>query len=70
MTSVTEVFYLGLKVIHTDTKLHLVMEYASGGELFTKLSSQGMMNENDAKIVFAQILSAVQHMVRCYLLLD
>nr|CAB3263809.1 serine/threonine-protein kinase NIM1 [Phallusia mammillata] len=50
------------EVIHTETKLNLVMEYASGGELFTRLSTQGKMPESEAKIVFAQIVSALQHM--------
>ncbi|XP_018667652.2 serine/threonine-protein kinase NIM1 isoform X5 [Ciona intestinalis] len=51
------------EVIHTEKKLFLVMEYASGGELYTKLSTQGKLSEPDSKIVFSQILSAVQHMV-------
>nr|XP_009858540.1 serine/threonine-protein kinase NIM1 isoform X3 [Ciona intestinalis] len=50
------------EVIHTEKKLFLVMEYASGGELYTKLSTQGKLSEPDSKIVFSQILSAVQHM--------
>ena len=40
------------------------MEYASGGELFNKISSIGRIAENEAKVVFAQVISAVQYMVR------
>ncbi|XP_039259012.2 serine/threonine-protein kinase NIM1-like [Styela clava] len=50
------------EVMHTKSKLFLVMEYAGGGELFSRLSSQGKMAESDAKIIFSQILSAVEHM--------
>ena len=40
------------------------MEYAAGGELFTKLSNEGRMTEPEAKFIFAQIVSAVEHMVK------
>ena len=51
------------EVVETLAKLHIVMEYASGGELFTKISNEGKMPENEAKPIFAQVVSAVQHMV-------
>lgn len=52
------------EVVETYSKLHLVMEYVSGGELYQKLTSEGRMKEPDAKSTFAQILSAVKHLVR------
>lgn len=51
------------EVLETPTKLHLVMEYMSGGGLHSRLLSEGKMKESDAKIVFAQLLSAVKHLV-------
>lgn len=39
------------------------MEYMPGGELHSRLQSEGKMKENDAKIIFAQLLSAVMHLV-------
>jgi hypothetical protein len=41
------------------------MEYASGGELFNKITTGGKIAENEAKNLFAQVISAVQFMVSC-----
>ena len=50
--------------------MHLVMEYAGGGELYNYVHEKGKLNEDDTKNLFSQIVSAVSHMVLglCYLL--
>ncbi|XP_028853193.1 serine/threonine-protein kinase NIM1 [Denticeps clupeoides] len=50
------------EVVETLTRLHLVMEYAAGGELYTKITTEGKLSDIDSKIVFSQVLSAVNHM--------
>ena len=49
--------------VETLTRVHLVVEYASGGELYTYVHERGKLSEADAKPLFAQIVSAVAHMV-------
>ncbi|XP_014668207.1 PREDICTED: serine/threonine-protein kinase NIM1-like, partial [Priapulus caudatus] len=50
------------EVVETLSKLYIVMEYASGGELFHKIQAEGKMAEPDAAHLYAQIISAVEHM--------
>ncbi|XP_078280023.1 serine/threonine-protein kinase NIM1-like [Rhinoraja longicauda] len=50
------------EVLESRTRLHLVLEYADGGDLFTKICTQGRLLEHESKFIFIQIVSAVKHM--------
>ena len=56
-----------VKLLYTfkdNSYLYLGLEYAPGGELYTRLTKQGKFVENEAKNIFAQITAAVDHMVK------
>jgi len=46
----------------TAGKLYLILQYASGGELFTCLQKEGMMMEEAAKFYLAEIVLALEHL--------
>ncbi|XP_049807396.1 serine/threonine-protein kinase NIM1 isoform X3 [Schistocerca nitens] len=50
------------EVVETYSRLHLVMEYAGGGELFNKITSAGRIPEEEASPLYAQIVAAVAFM--------
>ncbi|KAH8383160.1 hypothetical protein KR009_007104 [Drosophila setifemur] len=49
------------QVIESERTLYLVMEYASRGELFDHLVKNGRMRERDARVIFRQLVSAIQY---------
>ena len=49
--------------METISGIHIVMEYAHGGELFARLTGEkGAYSEREAKLIFAQIASAIEYM--------
>ncbi|XP_078412459.1 serine/threonine-protein kinase NIM1-like [Cetorhinus maximus] len=50
------------EMLETHSRLYLVLEYADGGDLFTRISTQGRLLEYESKFIFVQIVSAVKHM--------
>ncbi|KVH92245.1 serine/threonine-protein kinase SAPK2-like [Cynara cardunculus var. scolymus] len=49
------------EVLLTETHLAIVMEYASGGELFDRISSAGRFSEDEARFFFQQLISGVRY---------
>ncbi|XP_068191698.1 serine/threonine-protein kinase NIM1 isoform X1 [Antennarius striatus] len=50
------------EVVEMPSRLYLVLEYAGGGDLHSKICNEGKMSDSASKITFAQILSAFKYM--------
>ncbi|KAG9448536.1 hypothetical protein H6P81_008501 [Aristolochia fimbriata] len=49
------------EVMASKTKIYFVLEYVTGGELFSKVAKQGKLNEEDARKFFQQLINAVDY---------
>ncbi|XP_025091698.1 ribosomal protein S6 kinase beta-2-like isoform X2 [Pomacea canaliculata] len=63
LEAVKHPFIVELKyAFQTDGKLYLILEYLPGGELFTRLETEGMLMEDDACFYIAEIVLAIEHL--------
>ena len=49
-------------VIETESHCFIVMEYASGGDLFDYVMDNGVLDEVRASAIFTQIINAVEYL--------
>ncbi|KAF0909160.1 hypothetical protein E2562_032209, partial [Oryza meyeriana var. granulata] len=49
------------EVMASKTKIYIVMELVTGGELFDKIASHGRLKEDDARKYFQQLINAVDY---------
>ncbi|GMS84476.1 hypothetical protein PENTCL1PPCAC_6651, partial [Pristionchus entomophagus] len=50
------------EVVETISRVHLVCEYARGGELYMYVHEKGKLQEKEGKLLFAQLIAAVEHL--------
>jgi serine/threonine protein kinase len=50
-------FYL--QVLASRTKIYIILEFVTGGELFDKIVHQGRLSENESRRYFQQLIDAV-----------
>ncbi|SAM08856.1 hypothetical protein [Absidia glauca] len=51
-----------IEVVETDAKIGIILEYASGGELFEYVLSHRSLEEDITRNLFAQLISSVKYM--------
>lgn len=55
------------EIIETSKQLFLIMEYASGGELFDYIVSHKRLKEKDASRFLQQIISGVEYIHKLHI---
>nr|XP_027066990.1 CBL-interacting serine/threonine-protein kinase 24-like isoform X1 [Coffea arabica] len=62
MKIVRHPYIVGLhEVLASKTKIFIVLEFVTGGELFDKIVHQGRLSEDDSRRYFQQLIDAVAH---------
>ncbi|KAL5769009.1 hypothetical protein ACOSP7_015566 [Xanthoceras sorbifolium] len=49
------------EVLASRTKIYIIIEFVTGGELFDKIVHQGRLTENESRRYFQQLIDAVAH---------
>ncbi|KAK6945113.1 Protein kinase domain, partial [Dillenia turbinata] len=49
------------EVLAGPTKIYIILEFVTGGELFDKIVHQGRLSENESRRYFQQLIDAVAH---------
>ncbi|WRX27761.1 Protein kinase domain - like 10 [Theobroma cacao] len=49
------------QVMASKTKIYIVLEFVTGGELFDKIASRGRLKEDEARKYFQQLINAVDY---------
>ncbi|GAV75016.1 Pkinase domain-containing protein/NAF domain-containing protein [Cephalotus follicularis] len=49
------------EVMASKTKIYIVLEFVTGGELFDKIASKGRLKEEEARMYFQQLINAVDY---------
>ncbi|KAK9706998.1 hypothetical protein RND81_07G166600 [Saponaria officinalis] len=49
------------EVMASKTKIYIVLEFVTGGELFDKIASKGRLKEDEARTYFQQLINAVDY---------
>ncbi|KAE8914694.1 Serine/threonine-protein kinase [Phytophthora fragariae] len=63
MTKIRHPFVIGLNyAFQTESKVYLVMEYQSGGELFSYLKEEGTFTEDAVRFYLAEMILALEHL--------
>ncbi|KAG2777148.1 hypothetical protein JG687_00007402 [Phytophthora cactorum] len=63
MTKIRHPFVIGLNyAFQTESKVYLVMEYQSGGELFSYLKEEGTFTEDATRFYLAEMILALEHL--------
>ncbi|KAH7650628.1 Non-specific serine/threonine protein kinase protein [Dioscorea alata] len=49
------------EVLAGETKIYIILEFITGGELFDKIAQQGKLHENESRKYFQQLIDAVDY---------
>ncbi|KAK2642924.1 hypothetical protein Ddye_024687 [Dipteronia dyeriana] len=49
------------EVMASKTRIYIVLEFVTGGELFDKIASKGRLKEDEARLYFQQLINAVDY---------